>query len=178
MLHDVGDIAERVSSMVGRARVTAVDGSTIPIVVESVCVHGDSPGAVQIATAVRDRLMADGVRLRRSPDAAQTRQARSADYEGYFDQPAATAASPLTVTWAGVTTLLIDDGESAVMTDGFFSRPGLLTVVARALSPSLPRIDGCLARLNWTGSTPCCPYTPTSTTPWTRRWSPTAPAPR
>ena len=43
--------------------VTAVDGSTIPIAVESVCVHGDSPGAVQIATAVRDRLMADGVAL-------------------------------------------------------------------------------------------------------------------
>ena len=70
-----------------------------------------------------------------------------ADYAGYFDQPAATAASPLTVTWAGVTTLLVDDGESALMTDGFFSRPGLLTVGTRALSPSQSRIDGCLARL-------------------------------
>jgi L-ascorbate metabolism protein UlaG (beta-lactamase superfamily) len=70
-----------------------------------------------------------------------------ADYAGYFDQPAATAASPLTVTWAGVTTLLVDDGESAVMTDGFFSRPGLLAVGTRTLSPSRPRIDGCLARL-------------------------------
>jgi L-ascorbate metabolism protein UlaG (beta-lactamase superfamily) len=69
------------------------------------------------------------------------------DYAGRFDQPAATAASPLTVTWAGVTTLLIDDGDSAVMTDGFFSRPSLLAVGTRALSPSLPRIDGCLARL-------------------------------
>jgi L-ascorbate metabolism protein UlaG (beta-lactamase superfamily) len=70
-----------------------------------------------------------------------------ADYAGYFDQPEATDASPLTVTWAGVTTLLVDDGESALMTDGFFSRPGLLTVGTRALSPSQPRIDGCLARL-------------------------------
>ncbi len=70
-----------------------------------------------------------------------------ADYAAYFDQPAATDASPLTVTWAGVTTLLIDDGDSAVMTDGFFSRPGLLTVGTRSVSPSLPRIDGCLARL-------------------------------
>ena len=69
------------------------------------------------------------------------------NYASHFDQPAATAASPLTVTWAGVTTLLVDDGESALMTDGFFSRPGLLTVGARALSPSQPRIDGCLARL-------------------------------
>jgi UPF0271 protein len=29
-----------------------------------VCVHGDSPGAVQIAHAVRQRLVADGVGLK------------------------------------------------------------------------------------------------------------------
>jgi L-ascorbate metabolism protein UlaG (beta-lactamase superfamily) len=69
------------------------------------------------------------------------------DYRGFFDQPAATRESPLSVTWAGVTTLLIDDGESALMTDGFFSRPALLTVGTRKLSPSLPRIEGCLTRL-------------------------------
>lgn len=70
-----------------------------------------------------------------------------ADYRRYFDQPPATSQSPLTVTWAGVTTLLVDDGQSALLTDGFFSRPGLLTVGLRKLAPSLPRIDGCLARL-------------------------------
>jgi UPF0271 protein len=64
VLHDATAIADRVSSMVANAKVTAVDGSTIPITVESVCVHGDSPGAVQIATAVRDRLTADGLQLR------------------------------------------------------------------------------------------------------------------
>ena len=69
------------------------------------------------------------------------------DYRGSFDQPPATAGSPLTVTWAGVTTLLIDDGESALLTDGFFSRPSLLAVGTRKLSPSRPRIDGCLTRL-------------------------------
>jgi L-ascorbate metabolism protein UlaG (beta-lactamase superfamily) len=69
------------------------------------------------------------------------------DYAGFFDQPAAGAGSPLHVTWAGVTTLLVDDGESALMTDGFFSRPSLLTVGTRKLEPSLPRIDGCLTRL-------------------------------
>ena len=70
-----------------------------------------------------------------------------ADYAGYFDAPAASDGAPLTVTWAGVTTLLIDDGESAVMTDGFFSRPSLAEVGLRSLSPSTPRIDGSLARL-------------------------------
>lgn len=64
VLDDVDRIADRVATMIGRHRVTAVDGSTIPITVESICVHGDSPGAVRIATAVRDRLTADGVELR------------------------------------------------------------------------------------------------------------------
>jgi L-ascorbate metabolism protein UlaG (beta-lactamase superfamily) len=70
-----------------------------------------------------------------------------ADYAGYFDAPAAPEGASLTVTWAGVTTLLVDDGESAVMTDGFFSRPSLAEVGLRSLSPSAPRIDGSLARL-------------------------------
>jgi len=63
VLHDPAEIAERVSTMVNTGRVTAVDGSTIEVTVESVCVHGDSPGAVQIATTVRERLRADGVEL-------------------------------------------------------------------------------------------------------------------
>ena len=64
VLHDVVEIADRVSSMVTAGRVAAVDGSTIPVTVESVCVHGDSPGAVHIASTVRDRLVADGVELK------------------------------------------------------------------------------------------------------------------
>jgi UPF0271 protein len=64
VLHDVGEIADRVASMVTAGRVAAVDGSTISVTVESVCVHGDSPGAVQIARTVRERLLSDGVELK------------------------------------------------------------------------------------------------------------------
>jgi 5-oxoprolinase (ATP-hydrolysing) subunit A len=63
VLHDPNQIAERVATMVASGRVTAADGSAIDVEVESVCVHGDSPGAVEIATAVRKRLLADGVEL-------------------------------------------------------------------------------------------------------------------
>jgi len=63
VLHDVDEIADRVITMVTAQQVTAVDGSTVPITVNSVCVHGDSPGAVHIATAVRDRLSSEGVAL-------------------------------------------------------------------------------------------------------------------
>lgn len=61
VLSDVTEICERVASMVKTGRVTAVDGSTIAVRFESVCVHGDSPDAVQIARALRERLTADGV---------------------------------------------------------------------------------------------------------------------
>lgn len=67
-------------------------------------------------------------------------------YAGRFDVPAAEAASPVTVSWLGVSTLLVDDGDAALLTDGFFSRPGLLDVALRRLSPSEPRIDDALRR--------------------------------
>jgi UPF0271 protein len=63
VLHSVSTIADRVASMVTAGRVGAVDGSTIKITVKSICVHGDSPGAVDIARAVRDRLTTDNVQI-------------------------------------------------------------------------------------------------------------------
>ena len=62
-----------------------------------------------------------------------------------FDAPAA-EADALSVTWMGVATLLIDDGSSALMTDGYFSRPSLAKVAAGKVAPSPARVDGCLAR--------------------------------
>ncbi len=70
-----------------------------------------------------------------------------ADYAGFFNAPPAGPDAPLTVAWAGVTTLLIDDGSSALMTDGFFSRPGLAAVGLGRIAPSKSRIDGSLERL-------------------------------
>jgi UPF0271 protein len=64
VLDDPDVIADRVLTMVTSGTVTACDGSELTLDVESVCVHGDSPGAVRIATAVRKRLAANGVDLK------------------------------------------------------------------------------------------------------------------
>ncbi len=64
VLDNPEEIAERVVTMVRSGRVTTVDGSVKPITVESVCVHGDSPGAMRIASAVRQRLANEGVELK------------------------------------------------------------------------------------------------------------------
>lgn len=61
VLTDAALIAERVLRMVHTSRVTAVDGSTIEIAAQSVCVHGDTPGAVAVARAIRSTLEGAGV---------------------------------------------------------------------------------------------------------------------
>lgn len=63
VLTDPAAIADRVATMVDSGRVTAIDGTQLTLEVESVCVHGDSPGAVQIAAAVRDRLQTAGTQI-------------------------------------------------------------------------------------------------------------------
>ncbi|PST46873.1 hypothetical protein CPA40_04020 [Bifidobacterium callitrichos] len=57
-------VAERVSRMVLDGTVVAIDGTVVPIAADSVCVHGDSPAAVTMARAIRERLIADGVTVR------------------------------------------------------------------------------------------------------------------
>jgi L-ascorbate metabolism protein UlaG (beta-lactamase superfamily) len=69
-----------------------------------------------------------------------------ARYADRFDVPVAEPDTPLSATWMGVATLLLDDGSSALLTDGYFSRPSLARVAAGKVSPSPARVDGCLAR--------------------------------
>ncbi len=64
--------------------------------------------------------------------------------------PTATAADPVQVRFAGVSTLLFDDGETAWMTDGFFSRPGLWTTLTAKIGPDTAVIERELARLGVT----------------------------
>ncbi|GAB3998273.1 LamB/YcsF family protein [Nocardioides marmoraquaticus] len=64
VLHDPEAVAERVLRLVAEGVVTSVDGHDVAVEADSVCVHGDSPGAVEMARAVRRRLEAAGVRPR------------------------------------------------------------------------------------------------------------------
>jgi len=63
LITDPDQVAERVLGMVLDRAVTSVDGRRIPLEVETVCLHGDTDGAVALARAVRGRLRAEGVRV-------------------------------------------------------------------------------------------------------------------
>ncbi|MEU8380773.1 5-oxoprolinase subunit PxpA [Streptosporangium sp. NPDC048865] len=64
VLHDPGTVARRAVRMATERVVEAVDGSRVPVEARSICVHGDTPGAVLMARAVRDGLLDAGVTLR------------------------------------------------------------------------------------------------------------------
>jgi UPF0271 protein len=63
VLHDLGEIVERCVDMVLTGKVRAIDGTVVAVRPRSLCVHGDTPGAVRIARAVREELLAAGVRV-------------------------------------------------------------------------------------------------------------------
>ncbi|GEP11916.1 UPF0271 protein [Methylobacterium gnaphalii] len=63
VLHDPGAIAERVRRMVEDGAVTTLSGRRIPVAIDTVCVHGDTPGAVAAAAAVRAALESAGLAL-------------------------------------------------------------------------------------------------------------------
>ena len=67
-----------------------------------------------------------------------------AAYRARPSTPPASPTSPLTVSFLGVTTLLFDDGESAVMTDGFFTRPSPARTLLTPLRSDPARIDHAL----------------------------------
>jgi UPF0271 protein len=63
VLHDADLIASRCVAMATGGTVRDVDGGSMRLAPASICVHGDTPGAVDIARRVRAELTAVGVEL-------------------------------------------------------------------------------------------------------------------
>ncbi|WPU09860.1 5-oxoprolinase subunit PxpA [Pseudarthrobacter oxydans] len=63
VLHDVDAIVERAVRLATKGEVVALDGSVVQVRPDSLCIHGDTPGAVGMAAAVRAGLEAAGVEL-------------------------------------------------------------------------------------------------------------------
>jgi UPF0271 protein len=63
LVSDAGEVAARAVRMAVEGRVVAVDGTAVDLAVRSICVHGDTPGAVELARAVRAGLEDAGLRV-------------------------------------------------------------------------------------------------------------------
>ncbi len=63
VLHDPEQVATRAVRMATEHRVQSIDGNQVEVQVRSLCVHGDTPGAVDLARTVRVALEEAGVTL-------------------------------------------------------------------------------------------------------------------
>src|SRR5207249_1365774 len=63
VLDDGGAIAQRVVRMVQDGAVVSVSGKVVKMGTDTVCIHGDTPGAVDIARGVRQALKEAGIEV-------------------------------------------------------------------------------------------------------------------
>jgi UPF0271 protein len=64
LLHDPEEAAARVLRMLRDGKVRSVDAGDVDVQAETICVHGDTPGAVDFACALRSQLKKEGVTIR------------------------------------------------------------------------------------------------------------------
>jgi UPF0271 protein len=61
LLRDPAEAAERVIQMLKEGKIRAIDGADVAVHPETICLHGDTPGAVEFARVLRARLEREGV---------------------------------------------------------------------------------------------------------------------
>jgi UPF0271 protein len=64
VIHDPDLASRRVLRMVEEQAITSVNGKRIPVPIDTICVHGDNPAAVAMASMIRDHLLTAGVKIK------------------------------------------------------------------------------------------------------------------
>lgn len=63
VIHDVDAVVERCLRLARSGEIVALDGTIIRSSARSICLHGDTPGAVEMTRAVRSALVAEGIAI-------------------------------------------------------------------------------------------------------------------
>ena len=63
VIHDTNEVVGRSLRMVTEGKATAISGEEIDVQADSLCLHGDTPGAVEMAAALKRELEAAGVEI-------------------------------------------------------------------------------------------------------------------
>ena len=49
--------------MVTEGKIVSVEGDIVEVQADSICLHGDTPGAVDMAKTLKEQFMANGVKI-------------------------------------------------------------------------------------------------------------------
>jgi UPF0271 protein len=63
MIYDPQQAADRIIKVLESGKITSVNGVNIPVKAQTICVHGDNPDSVKMASIVRERLEKAGIRV-------------------------------------------------------------------------------------------------------------------
>lgn len=63
MIHDAGEATDRLLQFIETGLMPVIDGDPIALDAHSICVHGDSPTAVAMASTIRERLTVAGITI-------------------------------------------------------------------------------------------------------------------
>jgi UPF0271 protein len=63
VIDDAQQVVERAVAIARERMVVAADGTRVPLDVETICVHGDTPGAAELASRIRKALIDVGIQV-------------------------------------------------------------------------------------------------------------------
>jgi UPF0271 protein len=63
VIHDPEELVARSIKMITEGKATAISGEEIPVLANTLCLHGDTPGAVRLAADLKSKLEAAGVEI-------------------------------------------------------------------------------------------------------------------
>ena len=63
VIHDVDEVVERSIKMITEGKATSISGEEVELRADTLCLHGDTPGAVEMASALKSGLEASGVEI-------------------------------------------------------------------------------------------------------------------
>jgi UPF0271 protein len=64
VIDDADSVVDRAVTIARERAVVAADGSRVPLEVETICVHGDTPGAAVLASRIRKALTGAGIQVK------------------------------------------------------------------------------------------------------------------
>ncbi|HEY6005689.1 MAG TPA: 5-oxoprolinase subunit PxpA [Anaeromyxobacter sp.] len=67
VIQDAREVSNRAVRIVREQRITSIDGATLSLRAQTLCVHGDTPGAEKLVAAIRARLDTEGIAVRPLP---------------------------------------------------------------------------------------------------------------
>jgi UPF0271 protein len=63
VIHDTEEVVDRSLRMVTEGKVISVNGNLVEVEAESICLHGDTPGAVDMAKSLRSSFEREGIEI-------------------------------------------------------------------------------------------------------------------